>query len=107
MDQVVQTNAAQTEELSATADQLSLKSQELQALVQQFNLTKRSEHPAESSFVSTLSSGRSRTGLKSLSRSRNLDRNNETIEDKIEAEFERELELITAGKGGNNSFESF
>ena len=45
MDQVVQSNAAQTEELSSTAQNLTSQARELQELVRRFRVTEEAPEP--------------------------------------------------------------
>lgn len=107
MDQVVQTNAAQTEELSATADQLSIKAQELQAVVQQFNLTNSTANQTGALFFSELPKKQKQSFAKPAKTDRKLNWTEQQLDDRVEQEIEHELQLITSGKSSGSTFESF
>ena len=107
MDQVVQTNAAQTEELTATAEGLSSQASQLQSLVAQFNLTKR-ESLSTSSFTSNRKASPRFTSSRAAmpTPTRKPVSKPARFEDSIESQVERELDLISAGAGGDG-FEKF
>ncbi len=109
MDQVVQTNAAQTEELSATAEQLSDKAIQLQAVVSQFNLTRF----APSALTQSSRKPRARTQPIFASKPRTQTAPAKAYTsahrsdiDSVEKEVEKELEMLTAASS-SDAFQSF
>jgi hypothetical protein len=104
MDQVTQGNASQTEELSSTAQGLAAQATQLQQLVAQFNLVKKSSgtrQVAAHTSTSTASAKRAAPVAKKSAAKTSGKR-----ADSLESDVERELDsLVGAGKGG--AFEEF
>ena len=105
MDQVVQTNAAQTEELTSTAENLAGQAIQLQELVGQFNLVSK---PSVSSFRSSKSSYRSQPvalkSKKTVSKGRPAVR---SYDDELEGNVEQQLEQLCVGSSSNAGFSEF
>lgn len=105
MDQVVQTNAAQTEELTSTAENLAGQAIQLQELVGQFNLVSK---PSVSSFRSSKSSYRSQPvalkSKKTVSKGRPAVR---SYNDELEGNVEQQLEQLCVGSSSNAGFSEF
>ncbi|MFO0944268.1 MAG: methyl-accepting chemotaxis protein [Pirellulales bacterium] len=110
MDQVVQANAAQTEELTSTAESLAGQAKHLQSVVARFNLTKASVyHGAKSSLepknktkLSLKHAPKKKKGPASVVRDKR-DRDDEEWESEIQQEFE----AISMGSGSTSDFDSF
>jgi len=107
MDTVTQGNASQTEELSSTAEGLSGQAAQLQALVAQFNLAKKSRR---SEAVPSASARPAATANRSAPAARKAaTRPQPQRKASVELNVERELELIGAATGANgqSGFEEF
>lgn len=98
MDQVTQSNASQTEEMSGTAVALSGQAENLQAVVAQFNINKSAEQrPTAASRAISSEVARPAKNGKQVRKSK----------PKAAKPVERELELVGAGAGEFSGFEEF
>lgn len=110
MDQVVQSNAAQTEELTSTAESLAGQAKYLQSVVARFNLTKSSkaDQPFESTPAASSPKLQSRIEpKKNAVRPATADKTANNRDDQWEREMEQELESMAVGAGASSDFESF
>ena len=99
MDQSTQATAAQMEELSGTATSLFSQSEQLQAVVEQFNLNRGAEPSAQKSRCST-------PRAKTLNRQPAKAARRPSTPTKSASRRGEELELVGAGVGGDG-FEEF
>lgn len=98
MDQVTQSNASQTEEMSGTAVALSGQAEHLQAVVAQFNINKSAEQrPTAASRAISSEVARPAKNGKQVRKAK----------PKAAKPVERELELVGAGAGEFSGFEEF
>lgn len=105
MDQITQSNASQTEELSSTAESLAAQARHLQTVVDQFHLTDNSARqrsftvgspaPRASATRTRSSSPMTKTATRPAARPA------------VHQEPEHEMELVGAGAGGFDNFEEF
>lgn len=109
MDQVVQSNAAQTEELTSTAESLAGQAKNLQSVVARFNLTKKKSAQAEveapCASVSPPKTNSKVPGKGQLDRAGLAKAAKD--EDKWEKDLQQDLEELTVGAGASSDFESF
>ena len=106
MDQVTQTNASQTEELSGTAESLAGQAHQLQELVARFRLDSDGaieRRPAATSKSVAIRSGGKRPGKAGIATARSGDTRD------LEKRVENDLELIAAGvaENGQDGFAEF
>lgn len=98
MDQVTQSNASQTEEMSGTAVALSGQAEQLQSVVAQFNLNRQAKQaPKKASYAApqaTATRAPSRPAKRKTGSAKSMSRRNE------------EFELVGAG-AGHDGFEEF
>lgn len=105
MDQVTQANASQTEELSSTAESLAAQAAQLQEVVAQFNLVKKSVAKAAPAMRSaTAGTTARRTAAPAKKAAAKAQPRRESGD--VEAAVERELELVH-NSGPSNGFEEF
>ena len=103
MDQVVQTNAAQTEELTSTAEGLAGQASQLQHLVAQFNLTKRDSQSASSFRSVSRKAPTKSVARRPVSSKPAVAAPKSHYDDSLETQIEQELHLI----GSSNSHDGF
>ncbi len=101
MDQVTQSNASQTEEMSGTAVALSGQAEQLQAVVAQFNLNRDAKQPAKSTSYAPAK----QPAAKSYS-TPSKPAKRKSAPAKIASRRTEELELVGAG-AGHDGFEEF
>jgi methyl-accepting chemotaxis protein len=109
MDHVTQGNASQTEELSGTAESLSAQAAQLQRVVAQFNLVKRSSAAAHSTAHHETASTQNTIKKTASKAKKTTAKTTAHREDYLENQIEHELSLMTAGSGtnGHKNFEEF
>jgi methyl-accepting chemotaxis protein len=101
MDQVTQSNASQTEEMSGTAVALSGQAEQLQAVVAQFNLNRDAKQPA----AKTTSYAPAKPAKASFA-TPSKPAKRKSAPAKSASRRGEELELVGAGVGGDG-FEEF
>jgi len=110
MDQVTQGNASQTEELSGTAESLAAQATQLQELVAQFNLVKKTGTKPPATRVAPPSSRRAARPALTTKKAPTVKKAPPAATaDDVEFQVERELELIGSGASSNGhaGFEEF
>jgi hypothetical protein len=105
MDQVTQSNASQTEEMSGTAVALSSQAEQLQSVVAQFNL-KNSDKPSSNKAKKTVPAAAHRAEAP-VSTVRTAGNPRRKTARKAVSRPAPELELVAAGSGGHDGFEEF
>jgi methyl-accepting chemotaxis protein len=110
MDHVTQGNASQTEELSGTAESLAAQANQLQRVVAQFNLVKRSSMSGNAGPATIESAAVHSIGKKNSSKTKKTSSKSSVHhDDYLENQIEQELTLMTAGSasGNHKGFEEF
>jgi uncharacterized protein Yka (UPF0111/DUF47 family) len=107
MDQVTQSNAAQTEELAGTAQGLASQATQLQQLVAQFNLTRKNHTtpPNAASLVNPLATVKRAAPAAKKRQAKSSAKRDVSLENQVK----RELEMLGVGDGTGRTagFEEF